>query len=248
MSRRLCSTERVLVSNQTVIHRRSYQYNSMGSTGVQRLELGWDYFDQELDVNGDQNNRTFYYVHDIDGRQKGFDADNDDDGTIDWVRYHEHDDDGKLLYWIDDRDINTEFAWTHRANYTYQDGLLSRYQEVAYATPTTIYQRIDYVHVDGLLATVTRNTNPTTTGQECADWIENYVRDDDGKIIRLDLDGYINASTATCPNDRLDDGVFETVIFYDYDDQDRLIQRRYDALGDGSIERRETFTYDCETE
>jgi len=249
---RVCRTERIVVADQSVVHRSEYTWDVGGRIGVLVLPEGWDYLEEADDVSTEANHvlrRDLYYSYDYNGKLSYLEVDNGGDGTIDWQRYHYRDPaSGLMTYWVEDTDVsNGYFDETFRVDYMNDaDGrpIQEEGRGVASHVPsaTLNYRKTYEYDANGRLEHV--ELNRINTMADCSEMRDTRFYDDNGRMIRLEQDGSNTFTATDCPTQGID-GVVDLIVYHDYDDDGRLIQRRYDTGADGSIERRETRFYDC---
>ena len=246
-----CSIEKRQTSDQTLLYRETRTYDELGRLATLSQDGGWLYWEADFDIkvlpDGDLD-RINYYSYDSQGRVTLYERDNDADGVIEFVRYQYYDaDTGKLLYNLTDGNIQDGFAATSQWNYRHNaegqhvetvhdpspDGML-HFDKVADATLN--HQWIYNYDADGL-----RTTSVWDRGFDATiNQIITHVYDENDRLIRVDLDGHSQDNSITA------DMVIDIAVHYDYDDQGRITNRRYDDGNDGSIDRREDRSYDCE--
>jgi len=249
--RQPCLIERRQVSDDKVLHRSERSYDDKGRLTVQVMKEGWDYWEEAWDVvqrdqagNPIMNEvllRTFRYSYDHNDRRTLEERDDDEDGTADSIVFYYNDPaTGRNEYRVVDYNIDDGWSGDQRYDLTY-DGDGKLISQVGTNLDTgVITQTWAYSYdANGRLVTVDRNNLPDTNA--CLDARETRVYDADGRLIRLELDGDRQYNDCAIQVD----GTVDLVIHYDYDDEGRVIQARYDTLGDSSIERIETRLYEC---
>jgi len=251
VSRQPCLIERRLVSDQTVLHRSRRSYDEKGRILVQIIELGWDYWEEDFDIaQRDQAGnpianevmrRDLFYSYDPDGRLSLLQWDNGGDGSIEFSRYSFFDPTTGLLdHSLEDGNIGDGIEATTRYEYSYDgSGKLMMQEGIAVASGVVNNRWAFAYDTSGRVASVERNNLPNTNA--CVDAREKRTYDDAGRLVLIELDGHRLYNDCTIQAD----DIVDLAINYDYDDEGRVFQVRFDTGADGSIERREERSYDC---
>lgn len=250
-SQQVCRRERILTADQSVIFQAEYTWDTAGHVGRELLPLGWDYVSEALDASTDPVYRQAhddYFSYDYRDQVTLILVDNGADGSVDMERHYGMDlTTGRASYWVQDNDVsNGFFDENYKMNLGY-DGEGRLIQQTGYAVSGHVLSATrDLVitheyNASGQLERTTRDNAPDGMAQ-CAEMRDTRYYDESGRLDRIEIDGDESVFATDCMTQGIDD-VPDLVIYHDYDDQNRLIQRRFDTGADGSIERRETYEY-----